>query len=221
VLVELRNVSERLATRDDPHANDRLTAALTALTVINIGGSLYCLDFIAERSEPGLYVDRATSKERRHRQQRRKPSPFAVGVEAAQPRGPPRRHRCKSLPENMPIIDRNFERFINRSCTQVTDWLPGFPCPAQDVCTATTGVTLPQNGMRDPLRLFQPTRWGTCKSRLSGASRAPPSLEREETCTAAQNLALHADNFPLSKQSCAPSGVVPDRSSRARPSLPL
>src|SRR5258707_3549601 len=48
---------------------------VTALMVINIGVSLYRLDFIAERSEPGLYVDRAPSKERaqRHSVESRRP----------------------------------------------------------------------------------------------------------------------------------------------------
>src|SRR5467141_939800 len=131
-----------------PDACKRSTnGGVTALTVINIGGSCTASTLLWIGATLGLYVDRATSKERRQRQHRGKPSPFAVGVVAAQPRGPPSRHRCKSLPENMPIIDRNFERFRSRSCTQVTDWLPGFRRAAQHVCTATTGATLPQSGM--------------------------------------------------------------------------
>ena len=132
---------------------------VTALTVINIGGSLYRLDFIADRSDTGNYVDRATSKERRQRQHRGKPSPFAVGVVAAQPRGPPRRHRCKSLPENMPIIDRNFERFRSRSCTQVTDWPLGSGAPRNMFAPRRPGHIATKRD-EHPLRLFQPTRRG-------------------------------------------------------------
>jgi len=131
---------------------------VTALTAINIGGSCTASTLLWIGATLGLYVDRATSKERRQRQHRGKPSPFAVGVVAAQPRGPPRRHRCKSLPENMPIIDRNFERFRSRSCTQVTDWPLGSGAPRNMFAPRRPGHATKRD--EHPLRLFQPTRRG-------------------------------------------------------------
>ena len=129
-----------------PDACKRSTnGGVTALTVINIGGSCTASTLLWIGATLGLYVDRATSKERRQRQHRGKPSPFAVGVVAAQPRGPPSRHRCKSLPENMPIIDRNFERFRSGRAprSQTGPWVPA----RRATCLHRDDRVMPQSGM--------------------------------------------------------------------------